>query len=43
MARKAFLTDVKTLRARARQHIEEGAVTPGYGGEAEAAHNRIKY
>lgn len=25
-----FLTDVRTLRARARQHIEQGAVTPGY-------------
>ena len=25
-----FLSDVKTLRARARKHIEEGAVTPGY-------------
>ena len=25
-----FLTDIKTLRQRARQHIEEGAVTPGY-------------
>ena len=30
MARKAFLTDVRTLRKRARQHIEQGAVTPGY-------------
>ena len=25
-----FLTDVATLRQRARQHIEEGAVTPSY-------------
>ncbi|GIX30865.1 MAG: bacterioferritin [Porticoccaceae bacterium] len=25
-----FLTDIKTLRERARKHIEEGAVTPGY-------------
>ena len=25
-----FLTDVKTLRERARKHIEEGAVTAGY-------------
>ena len=25
-----FLSDVRTLRARARQHIEQGAVTPGY-------------
>ena len=25
---RPFLTDVQTLRARARQHIEEGGVTP---------------
>lgn len=37
MARKAFLTDVQTLRARAREHIEEGAVTPAYGDEATTA------
>ena len=30
MADSAFLTDVKTLRERARQHIEHGAVTEGY-------------
>ena len=30
-----FLTDVKTLRERARQHIEKGAVTAGYKGEHE--------
>jgi bacterioferritin len=28
--KRPFLTDVKTLRARARQHIENGAVTQGY-------------
>jgi bacterioferritin len=27
---RPFLTDVKTLRARARKHIEQGAVTEGY-------------
>ena len=27
---KPFLTDIKTLRERARQHIETGAVTEGY-------------
>src|SRR5881394_1518591 len=27
---KPFLTDIKTLRERARQHIEKGAVTEGY-------------
>ena len=26
----AFLSDIKTLRARARQHIEQGAVTESY-------------
>src|ERR1039457_6431000 len=30
MAKKSFLTDVKTIRARARKHIEQGAVTAGY-------------
>ncbi len=30
MASKPFLTDIKTLRKRARQHIEQGAVTEGY-------------
>jgi bacterioferritin len=28
--KKPFLTDVKTLRRRAREHIERGAVTEGY-------------
>jgi bacterioferritin len=28
--KKTFLTDVRTLRKRAREHIEEGAVTQGY-------------
>jgi len=31
MAEKAFLSDVKTLRERARKHIEQGAVTASYG------------
>lgn len=30
MSSKPFLTDIKTLRARARKHIENGAVTEGY-------------
>ena len=30
MANKPFLTDIKTLRARARKHIQNGAVTEGY-------------
>src|SRR5512143_2499155 len=29
-----FLSDVETLRKRARQHIDEGAVTPNYGAHA---------
>jgi bacterioferritin len=28
--KEPFLTDVKTLRARAREHIQQGAVTAGY-------------
>jgi bacterioferritin len=30
------LTDINTLRARARQNVEEGAVTAGYGADREA-------
>jgi bacterioferritin len=30
-----FLSDVKTLRDRARKHIEKGAVTEGYRGDRE--------
>ena len=33
--KKTFLSDVKTLRKRARQHIEAGAVTPGYGADRD--------
>ncbi len=32
-----FLTDVKTLRERARQHLGDGAVTPAYGMDAKQA------
>ena len=35
MPRKSFLTDVKTLRRRARQHMENGAVTAGYRAPRE--------
>jgi bacterioferritin len=34
---KPFLTDVKALRERARQHIREGAVTESYRGNTETA------
>ena len=37
MADKPFLTDIKTLRERARQHIENGAVTQGYKADRETA------
>ena len=32
---KPFLSDVKTLRERARQHIERGAITDGYSADRE--------
>src|SRR5690606_1330898 len=31
-----FLTDIATLRRRAREHIESGAVTQGYRADREA-------
>jgi len=37
VADKPFLTDIKTLRERARQHIENGAVTAGYRADRETA------
>lgn len=36
-ARGAFLTDVKTIRKRARQQLGDGAVTKNYGGKVEDA------
>jgi bacterioferritin len=35
VANKPFLTDIKTLRERARHHIENGAVTEGYKADRE--------
>lgn len=35
MTDKPFLTDVTELRRRARQHIEEGAVTEGYRADRD--------
>jgi bacterioferritin len=35
MPDKPFLTDIKTLRQRARQHIENGAVTQGYQADRD--------
>jgi bacterioferritin len=36
MSTSHFIHDVKAIRARARQHIEEGAVTQGYGADRRA-------
>jgi bacterioferritin len=33
--KKTFLSDVKTLRARARKHLEQGAVGTNYGGDVK--------
>lgn len=35
MANQPFLTDIKTLRERARRHIENGAITEGYSADRE--------
>ena len=35
MKDQPFLTDIKTLRKRAREHIEKGAVTPGYAADRD--------
>ena len=35
MADQPFLSDIQTLRIRARQHLEQGAVTPGYRAHRE--------
>ena len=33
---QSFLTDIKTLRERARKHIDEGSVTAGYSADRDA-------
>ena len=35
MKDQPFLTDVQTLRKRAREHMEKGAVTPGYAADRD--------
>ena len=35
MKSQEFLTDIQTLRRRAREHIERGAVTSGYAADRE--------
>ncbi|HXU70905.1 MAG TPA: ferritin-like domain-containing protein [Polyangia bacterium] len=37
MAQGSFISDIKELRKRARQHIEKGAVTEGYKVDRETA------
>ena len=32
---KPFLTDIETIRKRAREHIDKGAITPGYTADRE--------
>ena len=41
MGDKPFLTDIKTLRERARRHIEQGAVTEGYSADRETVINLL--
>ena len=35
MEKQAFLTDIQTIRKRAREHIEHGAVTSGYQADRD--------
>ncbi|HEX3896000.1 MAG TPA: bacterioferritin, partial [Rudaea sp.] len=35
MSAQPFLTDIKIIRERARQHMEKGAVTQGYSADRE--------
>lgn len=35
MSQTPFLSDIQTLRKRARQHIDEGSVTAGYSADRE--------
>jgi bacterioferritin len=41
MASGAFLSDIQTLRKRAREHIAQGAVTPGYHADRAAVHKLL--
>lgn len=41
MSDKPFLTDVQELRRRARQHIDEGAVTGSYQADRETVINML--
>lgn len=41
MTDQPFLTDIKTLRERARKHIEQGAITEGYTADRENVINLL--
>jgi bacterioferritin len=41
VADKPFLTDIKTLRERARKHIENGAVTAGYTADRDTVNKLL--
>lgn len=36
MSQKPFLSDIETIRKRAREHIKQGAITAGYRADREA-------
>ncbi len=36
MPEKRFTSDIQTLRSRAREHLERGALTPGYQADRDA-------
>ena len=38
---KPFLTDIKELQRRAREHVMQGAVTPAYRGDVKTAINLL--
>jgi bacterioferritin len=38
LTRQPFLADIKAIRERARQHMDDGAVTAGYGKDRAQAH-----
>ncbi len=38
MKSQPFVSDLKEIRLRAREHVERGAVTEGYRGESRAGH-----
>ena len=38
---KPFLTDIKTLRERARKHIEQGAITEGYKADRDTVNKLL--